>query len=202
MQATARKIEFTDEDYIRLEDKSEIKHEFINGQLYAMAGGSPTHARLGFNAIAAIGARLRGKRCHGASSDQRIKIENSRDKVYPDALIVCPPALYDENDPHALLNPKVVIEILSPSTEKRDRTGKFELYKQISSLTDYILIEQDWVRVEHYRRAEGRLWTIETFNQRDQSLILPDIEIELPLEEIYDGLDIPSGLLLMKLEED
>lgn len=131
----------------------------------------------------------------------RIKIENSRDKVYPDALIVCPPERYDENDLHALVNPKVVIEILSPSTEKRDPKGNFEPDKQISPLTDYILIEQDWIRVEHYRRAEGRLWTIETFNQRDQRLILPDIEIELPLEEIYDGLDLPSGLLLVNIEE-
>ncbi len=201
MQATARKYQWSDEDYIAFEAKSDIKHEFIGGEIYAMSGGSPTHARLGFNAIAALGARLRGHRCRGASSDQRIKIENARDKVYADALIVCPPELYDETDKHALLNPKVVIEILSPSTEKRDRTGKFELYKKISSLTDYVLIEQDWIRVEHYRRAEGRLWTVETFNQRDQSLTFSDLEIELPLSEIYDGLDLPSGLQLVNIEE-
>src|SRR4051794_10000511 len=111
MQAIARKIEITDEEYVALEAKSEIKHEFINGEIIAMAGGSPVHARLGFNAIGALSSRLRGKRCRGATSDQRIKIENSRDKVYPDALVVCPPERYDERDPHSLLNPKVVIEI-------------------------------------------------------------------------------------------
>ena len=192
----------TEEEYLAHEEKTEWKHEYWNGQMWEMPHVSMSHCQIVTNLSVALWPHLRGTRFYAAMSRQRLKVEETGLRTWPDFVIADTPLRFDQLDPVALLNPQIIVEVLSPASWKYDRTVKFDHYRQIPSLTDYIFIEQDWVRVEHYRRAEGRLWTIETFNQRDQSLILPDIEIELPLEEIYDGLDLPSGLLLMNQEEN
>ncbi|MDQ3815565.1 MAG: Uma2 family endonuclease [Armatimonadota bacterium] len=197
MRATVEDHFITEEEYCELEEKSPVKHEYYQGRVYAMAGASPQHCLIAFNVVTAVGSRLRGRPCRGASSDQRVKIEATGLKTYPDTLIVCPPERYDERDPYSLLNPRVIIEVLSPTTERYDRTDKFDQYKQIPSLTDYILIAQDRVRVEHYHCGTEDLWTVRSYNQREQSLTLPDIGIDLPLEEIYDRLNLPAGLFLL-----
>jgi len=187
----------TEEEYQRIEEASPVKHEYYNGRIYAMAGATPAHCLIAFNIQGALFVRLRGHPCRGASSDQRVKVEATGLKIYPDLLIVCPPEQYDESDANTLMNPRVIIEVLSPSTELYDRTGKFDHYKQITSLTDYILIAQDRVRVEHYQRGEAEVWTVRSYNQREHSLTLPELELELPLAEIYDRLELPAGLLLL-----
>lgn len=187
----------SEEEYLALEEKSLEKHEYFDGRMYAMAGATPAHNLIAFNIAGSLSSRLRGLPCHGAGSDQRVKIEASGLKTYPDVLIVCPPERYDERDPNSLLNPKVIIEVLSPSTEHYDRTDKFDHYKQIAELSDYILVAQDRVRVEHYTRGQGDSWTVRSFNQRAHTLSLPSTSIELPLDEIYDRLELPDGLLAL-----
>jgi Uma2 family endonuclease len=196
MQAVAQRF-ITEEEYQQIEEASSIKHEYFQGRIYAMAGGTPSHNLISSNILGSLVARLRGKSCRAVGSDQRVKVETTGLRIYPDALIICPPERYDEHDPNSLLNPRILIEVLSPTTERYDRTDKFDQYKQITSLTDYILIAQDRVRVEHYQRSEADLWTVRSYNQREQSLTLPNLALEISLDEIYDRLEVPTGLLLL-----
>jgi Uma2 family endonuclease len=193
MQATAKQWVIEDE-YLAMENASPEKHEYFNGEVWAMAGGSPKHAQLAFNVAGALSSRLRGKPCRGAGSDQRVRVEGTGMSTYPDVLVVCPPERYDERDPNALLNPRVIIEVLSPSTENYDRSGKFEHFKRIAELTDYLLISQDRVLVEHFRRGENGAWLLRSYLQRADEITLEDIEVTLPLEEIYERLELPTGL--------
>ncbi len=202
MEARAEVERYISEDeYLELEAASLEKNEYFDGCIYAMAGATPRHNKIIFSTMTAIGVRLRGHSCDGAGSDQRVKVEATGLLTYPDVLIVCPPERYDENDPNSLLNPRVLIEVLSPSTENYDRTEKFEHYKKIESLTDYILIEQNHIWVDHYQRAEDGLWTVRSFNQHEQIVSLPELELELPLDEIYGRLDLPIGLRLTSKSE-
>lgn len=186
-------------EYLALEEKSPSRHEYHAGAIYDMAGGSPAHAQISFNVAVGIGKRLQGKRCRGASGDQRIRIEAADTEVYPDAVVVCPPARYAETDPHALTNPALIVEVLSPSTESYDRNGKFELYARIPELRDYLLISQERVLVEHFQRTEdGDGWLLRRFNQCEGVVRLENLEIEVPVAEIYDGLDLPSGLIVTR----
>jgi len=197
MSASPQEKWISREEYSASERTSPVKHEYYNGQIYAMAGGSPAHARLGFNISVAIGKRLQGKSCRGASSDQRVRIEASGLETYPDALVVCPPERYAEDDANVLLNPALIVEVLSPSTEAYDRGGKFGQYSQIDALRDYILVSQDRIGVEHFQRAAGGEWRFRRCTRREDALPLENLEITIPLEEIYEGLDVPSGLLML-----
>ena len=129
-----------------------------------------------------------------------IKVEATGLKTYPDISVACPPERFDERDSNSLLNPKVIIEVLSPSAEKYDRTQKFEHFKQIAEMSDYILVSADQVWVEHFARAEGGAWTVRSYTQRSQTLALPSIEVEVPLDEIYERLELPEGLAMLDEE--
>jgi Uma2 family endonuclease len=183
-------------EYLAQEEKSEIKHEYHAGQVRAMAGGSPRHAKIGFNLAVAVGKHLQGKPCRGANGDQRIRIEEADRSLYPDLVVSCPPERYSADDPHALVNPILIIEVLSPSTQEFDRNEKFDCYAQIPELQHYVLVSQERVLVEHFQRAQDG-WLLRRFNRREDIVTISDLEIEIPLAEIYDGVDVPSGLLMM-----
>ena len=187
---------WTEAEYWELEERSEVKHEWINGQPYAMAGGTFNHTTICGNVFASAKAHLRGKPCRARSSEQKIKSEKSGNTFYPDAVIFCPPSRFIGKGDHTLLTPTVIFEVLSPSTEATDRGDKFAAYRQIDSLTDYVLIEPERVFVDHYRRRpEG--WLLRDYTRRDDRLRFPDLDIELPLDELYDELDVPEALLLV-----
>ena len=205
MQATARKL-YSEEEYWTLEETSPVKHEFWDGEIWAMAGGTFNHARVAANVLGAVQQQLHGKPCVVVGSDLRVKVARSRKRfnTYPDVSIACPPFQFEKrrsNVKDTLLNPRVLIEVLSPSTADYDRTSKFDEYKLIDSLTDYIVVWQDRVRVEHYHRANGQ-WFIESYTRREDTLSLPDLEITLALEDIYAGLDVPEVLRLLPELED
>jgi Uma2 family endonuclease len=183
------------QEYLAAEEKSDVRHEYWAGRVYAMAGSSRQHAQVAFNFSGSLYMRLRGKRCRGASNDQRVRIEATDVIVYPDVSVVCLPERYSEVDPNALLNPALIVEVLSPSTERHDRNEKFEHYSLIPELRDYILVSQERIFVEHFQRADDGAWILRRYNRREDILKLENIEIEVPLEEIYDGLDLPSGLV-------
>lgn len=188
-------------EYLEQEAKSPTKHEYFNGHIYAMAGATPTHGIINSNVLIATGRRLWGRSCRSVSSDQRVFVAATSLRTYPDTLIVCPPEQYDEIDPNSLLNPTVIFEVLSPSTAKRDRSVKFDHYQQLPTLTDYILIAQDCVRVEHYQRNAADAWLMRVYNQREDKLIFSALELELPLEEIYNRLNLPAGLRMIPDDE-
>ena len=196
-----RQVEtWTEAQYWALEEASPLKHEFINGQPFEMSGGTYNHTTICGNVFASARARLRGKPCRARSSEQKIKSEKSGNTFYPDAVIFCPPARFVGKGDHTLLTPTVIFEVLSPSTEATDRGGKFAAYRQIETLTDYVLIEPERIFVDHYRRTpEG--WLLKNYTRRTDALHFPDLEIELPLDEIYDELDVPEALLLVLPEQ-
>ncbi|HEX8463894.1 MAG TPA: Uma2 family endonuclease [Abditibacterium sp.] len=188
------------EDYIsvaqfwEMEALSDVRHEYLNGRVYAMAGGTPAHARVIFNLSGAIHAALRGHPCWGSSSDQLVKIERSGLRTYPDILISCPPERFDADEPNALLSPSLIVEVLSPSTQNYDRTEKWEHYRQIPELRDYLLVSSDRVRVEHLHRDEQDQWILWTGIERTSVLRVPALNLEIPLDEVYEGIEVPAGL--------
>ena len=146
---------------VAMENASPIRHEYISGRLYAMAGGTVKHAHIITNLTTAIHSRLRGKRCRGASGDQRVRTSaTATNWYYPDLSIMCPPHRFHPKDQTALLNPSAIFEVLSPETEKFDRTTKFDEYALIESMTDYVLVSTEVARVEHYRRLENGNWEL------------------------------------------
>lgn len=177
-----------------MEEKSDVRHEYLNGHVYAMAGGAPNHSSVIFSLSTAIGSRLRGNPCRGSNSDQLVKIERSGLRTYPDILVSCPPRRFDADEPNALLSPCLIVEVSSPSTERYDRAEKWEHYRQILGLRDYLLVSSERVRVEHLSRNERDEWVLWTGIERDSMLRVPSLELEIPLDEIYEGLDLPSGL--------
>jgi Uma2 family endonuclease len=194
MSALPSRDYISEEEYFAIDVAAERKHEYFDGQIWEMAGGSPTHAQLIANVQATIVAHLRGRSCYGTSGEQRVRA--GKLLTYPDAAIVCPPPSFDPNNKDTLLNPIALFEVLSPSTREWDRAGKFDHYANIESLSDYVLVDQDWVRVEHYRRLERDEWARQIFVLRaDQlAIALPDGVLNLPLDEIYDRFDLPQGL--------
>jgi Uma2 family endonuclease len=207
MQAVTRKL-YTEEEYWALEETAPIKHEYWNGEIFAMSGGTANHSLITVRISAAFTTQLRGKACRAFGSDLRVKIcrSSKRFNTYPDISIACPPLHFEEKRSgvkDTLLNPRVIVEVLSPSTEKHDRTTKFDEYKLIESLTDYILVEQERIRVEHYHRTENGKWMVESYINREDSFSLPGLEIMLSLAEIYEEIDLSADLRLVKeLSED
>ena len=189
-------------DYLAFEETSSVKHEYWNGHVIAMSGGSPRHADLIGNVTASFITRLRGKRCRGSSNEQRIRIEASDVEFYPDFVVKCPPEKYSDLDPDALINPALIVEVLSPSSEMKDRGEKFQQYSSIPELRDYILVSQERLLVEHFTRGEGATWILRRYNLRGDSLFLPHLEIEVPLDEIYEGMDLPSGLVTLQSQPE
>lgn len=194
MNAQPQLRTITEEEYRDGEEVSTIKHEWLDGQVYAMAGGTFNHATICGNAFAAAKAALRGKSCKARGSELRIKAESNGQEVYPDAVIFCPPSRFVGKGDSTLLTPKVVFEVLSDSTQSYDRTGKFNLYKTIPTFEEYVLIEQERVWVDHFSKR-GDDWVHRSYIQRSDVLKLQSVEIEISLDELYDELDLPEALL-------
>lgn len=195
-----RKMDF--DELMAFEAASPVRHEYIGGRLYAMAGGTPKHADLGTNIAIAVGGRLRGKPCRGSSNDQRVRFDRTENWYYPDFLIKCPPFRFHGRDKDALMNPRAVFEVLSPSTEVFDRTSKFDQYKTNAELTDYVLVSGDEVRVEHFRKLENDKWEQTVFIGRDKVLNLDNFDISVPLSEIYEDIEIETQPVLPFDEEE
>jgi Uma2 family endonuclease len=180
------------EEYLELEELSPVvKHEFLEGQVWAMAGGSPDHAAIAANASSLLHAQLRGRPCRVFSSDLRIRVTATGLGTYPDITVVCGRLELDPQDKkgHTVVNPQVIVEVLSPSTEDYDRGEKLEHYKRIDSLQEVVLIAHDERSIEVMRRDEDG-WS-RTVHRRG-AVELRSLPCSLPLDEIYrDPLATP-----------
>jgi Uma2 family endonuclease len=187
------------DELLEMEARSPVRHEYIGGRLYAMAGGTPRHARISMNLSAAVHTRLRGKPCHGTSPDQKVRIsESATNWYYPDFLVARPPHRFHPRDKNALLNPHAIFEVLSPETERFDRTGKFDEYEKIAELSDYIMVDTETVRVEHFVRSLDSAggWTRHVYTLLAQELKLDNFGVRVPLSEIYEDVEINEQLVL------
>jgi Uma2 family endonuclease len=182
--STQPKHFITPEEYLEIERKAETKSEYYRGEMFAMSGASLEHSELAFRLNTLVGTHLRSRGCRGFTADLRIEVEAGY--VYPDLSIVCgEPRLADDRF-DVLLNPMVVVEILSPTTERWDRGKKSTLYRAIPSLQEFVLVSQDEPRVEVYRRGEP--WTYHEAAGMDGTIEFASIGYTLRLRDLYSGI--------------
>jgi len=175
-------------EYLEYEKTSDVKHEYYQGEVFAMAGGKVAHNRIVTRLTILLGQQLRGKTCEPFNSDQRIHIPNNSLFTYPDISIVCGPVVTLNNDDLNILNPSIIIEVLSPATKNYDRSEKFQLYRDIPTLKEYILIDSESIHIEVFRiNAKGK-WELEEYNNNYKTLSLPLINVAIPVFDIYEGI--------------
>ena len=184
---------FTPEEYLDLERQSEIRHEFLDGTVYAMAGESPTHSAICFNLAATIGVQLRGTNCRGFSPNMKVRAGEAGLYAYPDLAIACGEVFFHDKHGGVLLNPTVIFEVLSRSTQAYDRGEKFERYKSIETLRDYVLVSQDWPCLEHFSLQSDGTWAHAELEGADAALTLDSINCRVTLADIYDRIDFAAG---------
>lgn len=177
------------QEYLEMEREAQQKSEYFAGEIFLMAGASPNHNRITANINAELNVGLRGKNCEAFNSDQRLFIVKNGLYTYPDALVVCGRIEFDEKDRHSMTNPTVLVEVLSPSTKDYDRGAKFELYREIPTLRDYVLVHQDKVYVEYFHKEAAGRWTLTEWKDLDSALMLESIDFALPLRRIYERVD-------------
>lgn len=180
---------FSFEEYLLIERHASFKSEYLEGTIYAMAGGSGTHAIIAANILVALRDPLRSRGCMAVGSDLRVAAGDRLFSAYPDVTVFCGRPVYLDDREDVLLNPLLIVEVLSPSTESYDRGEKFERYQRIASLADYLLVSQEEPRVELWHRGEDGC-TSEAATGLDARLFLPSLEIDLPLSGVYEGIEI------------
>jgi Uma2 family endonuclease len=187
------KTRLTAEQYLSIERKAAFKSEFYDGEMFAMAGASLEHNRVKENLVIEVGARLKGSGCHSYSSDMRVKVSRTGLYTYPDIVIVCGKPEVEDAELDTLLNPQVIIEVLSESTENYVRTKKFRHYKQIESLREYVLVEQDEPVFEQYVRQADGSWTRTDIEGLDRDFAFATVTVSVPLADVYAGVTFPAA---------
>lgn len=175
----------TPEEYLKFERASEEKHEYYAGEIFAMTGASESHNLIVINTIGAFHPQLRQRPCKMYANDMRVKPRSNILYAYPDITVVCDAPEFEDSEVDTLLNPTVIIEVLSPSTEAYDRGKKFQHYRTIPSLQEYLLIAQDSVRIEHYGLVDNQ-WVLTDAKTLDDIMTLPSIDCTLRLSDVYE----------------
>ena len=186
----------TPAEYLAFERGSETKHEYLAGRVFAMAGASPKHNLVCGNVIRALGDRLRARRCAVMPSDQHVYVEATRLGTYPDVTVLCGPAQRHADFPQSLVNPALLVEVLSPSTEAYDRGAKFDHYRRIDTLREYVLVSTDRFAVDVYLREADGTWRLSVARGRDAELRLASVDAVISLAEIYENIELvaPEGI--------
>jgi len=183
----------TEAEYLEFERTSEIKHEFFAGEVLSMTGASEAHNLICVNVIAELRNQLRGRSCKIYPSDMRVKVEATGLYTYPDISVVCGDAQFADTELDTLINPLVIIEVLSPSTERYDRGRKFQQYRVLPSLREYVLVAQDHPRIEHYHLQETGTWQLSDAQGMEANLELPSIGCTLALAEVYEQVALTEN---------
>ena len=205
MATPKERIRYTVEQYLEMERASDIRHEFLDGYVYAMAGESEAHGIITTNLVIEIGSRLKGSGCRTFGKDTKVQsgeilqpkpLHQPKNLFsYPDVLVVCGERRHLDEYKDVLVNPTVIIEVLSPSTGEFDRGEKFIRYRtDIATLQDYLVVAQDKPLIERYSRQENGLWVIaETVRELVDVIHIPSINCAIPLAEIYEGVVFPES---------
>ena len=201
MATPQSRIYFTEEEYLAIERSSEERHEYIDGRIFAMAGESDLHGEISSNIFGHLFAQLSGKPCRARHENTKVRSgpepkpsQNPEGFYsYPDVLVVCGERKFHDKYHDVLLNPNVIIEVLSKTTEAFDRGEKFIRYRTwLPSLTDYILVSQDKPVIEHFRRQPNDEWVLSTLDRLDETLRIESIGCSLKLSDVYDGVQFPT----------
>lgn len=181
--------QYTAAEYLTFERASETKHEFIDGEIVAMAGGGRNHNEIIGNLFFHLRRMLAGGPCRPFLSETRVKAAGGRLYTYPDVSVVCGEAQFEDAALDTLLNPTVIIEVLSPSTESYDRGAKFRRYQTLPSLREYVLVGQDSAQVEHYVRQDDGSWRYVIVEGLEARLMLPTPGVALALSDVYERVE-------------
>jgi Uma2 family endonuclease len=176
----------TPEEYLERERRAELRSEYVNGEIRAMAGGTWNHAH------AALAVQLRGRPCTVAGSDMKVRIDKANVFLYPDISGLCGPILNHDKSRDAYCNPSVIVEVLSPATEAYDRGPKFALYRLLDSLFEYLLVRQDRIEVEVFTRGGDGCWTSVIYNEPADRIDLRTLDCSLTLADIYERVEFES----------
>jgi Uma2 family endonuclease len=171
-------------EYFAREDSATERLEYLNGEIRSMGGAQPEHNAISANLIAELRSALRGSGCRPMTSDQRVKVNAGSPYLYPDVSVACDPEYAPINGLRTLVNPVLIIEVTSPSTEQRDRGTKFLQYQTIASLRHYVLVDSTEVGLLHYAIIDGH-WQPTLYESTDDALQLPDLGLTLALREVY-----------------
>lgn len=184
------KSKFTEEEYLRFEESSLEKHEYYKGEIFAMAGASENHNIIFVNLLSKLSALLKGKPCRPFGSDFRVHIPENTLYTYPDISIICGKFPTPSGEPDK--RPTAIIEILSESTNRYDRSEKFRLYRDIPTLKEYILVDSESIMIEAFRINEKGNWELEVYSSTQTILALPSLELSIPLFEIYEATGLTN----------
>ena len=179
----------TPEQYLEIERAAEFRSEYFNGEMFAMSGGSPRHAFIIANCIRELGNAFKKSPCRVASSDLRVRVSPNGLYTYPDVLVVYGDLKLADGRTDTLVNPTLLVEVLSPSTEANDRGFKFTQYRQIESLQEYVLVSQHEARVEIYRRQVGNEWLLSEYVGMEAPCVFRSVDCSVALAEIYDRIE-------------
>jgi Uma2 family endonuclease len=175
----------TPAEYLEIERKAEIRSEYIAGRMYAMSGASEPHGMIIWNLSSELHNQMRGRNCRAYIADMRVKVSPTGMYTYPDIAALCGEPSLEDTHLDTLLNPTVIVEVLSPSTEAYDRGEKFAHYRRLESLREYVLVAQNKMRIEHFRR-EGEEWILSEISEPEGTLHLPAIDCHVALAAIYE----------------
>ena len=182
------KNKFTEEEYLQFEVTSGTKHEYYRGEIFAMAGAGKRHNIIFSNLFSELGHKLKGQTCRPYGSDMRIHIPANSLYTYPDISVICGDIFdYTNDEKDNATDPLVIVEILSRSTKTYDKGDKFKLYRDISTLKEYVLVDSESISVEVFRLNEHNRWDLEKYSTIDQTLFIKAIEFSISLHEIYTG---------------
>ena len=187
------KTSLTPREYLARERQSPTKNEYYNGEVFAFAGASEAHNLIVSNVLTLFNLQLRSRPCKVYPSDMRVKVSETGLYTYPDITVVCGEAEVEDEHMDTLLNPILIVEVLSPSTEKDDRIVKFAHYRRLASLKEYLLIAQDSVRLEQYVRQVDDRWILTEYSDLQASAAMQSVECSLALRDVYAKVSFPAS---------
>jgi Uma2 family endonuclease len=179
----------TADEYLAFEETSSVKHEYFAGRIIALAGGNEAHSIISSNINAQLHSQLRQRPCTVYNSDMKVRAEQPRKYMYPDISVACGQPKYENTKRRVLLNPVIIIEVLSASTERFDRGIKFQWYRSIESVEEYVLVSQNAKYIDHYKRQSDNLWSLSSLGEGDELLQLTSIDCVLRIEDIYEKVN-------------
>jgi Uma2 family endonuclease len=191
--ASQPKTFYTPEEYLALERSCETKHEYYNGEIFAMGGASKQHVLIVTNLIGELHSGLKEGPCTVYSTDLRVQVATTGLYTYPDVIVLCDELRFSDEQEDTLLNPALIIEVLSESTKDYDRGGKFEQYRTIDSFVEYLLIAQDRPHVEHHTRQPDGTWILHETNSLEVTIQLKSVPCSLRIADIYAKIDFPGS---------
>lgn len=200
--ANEPKQKLTDKEYLEFERASERKHEFYRGEVYLMNGASRPHNLITVSILCEMRSQLKGRPCEVYSGDMRVKVNRTGLYTYPDVVAVCGEINFEDDVVDTLLNPQLVIEVLSRSTETYDRSTKFRHYQKLQSLQEYVIVSQKTPLVEVYQFESEERWTYKTASSLADEVELESIGCRLKMSEIYDRVDLDDDLFPLKVIEE